>query len=167
MRGLEDLKQLTKVALAEMRTLLLELHPATVLEKDLGTLLQQLADSTTGRTRIPIELEIDGQMNFPEEVQIALYRVAQESLNNVTRHAQATDVSLRFVCSDQHATLTICDNGRGYDTSSNNGGMGLEIMRERITSIGGQLELSSEPRIGTTLTVHWNSKSYGRGKHDI
>jgi signal transduction histidine kinase len=166
MRGLEDLKHLTKAALAEMRTLLLELHPATLVEKDLGSLLQQLADSTTGRTQIPIELKVDGEMNFPENVQIALYRVAQESLNNVSRHAQATKVGLQLVCNDQRATLTIRDNGRGFDVSSNSAGMGLEIMRERITAIGGQLQLHSEPRIGTTITVNWNGESSSRINDD-
>ena len=166
MRGLEDLRQLTKGALAEMRTLLLELHPATLLEKDLSTLLQQLADSTTGRTQIPIEVNVDGQMNFPEDVQIALYRVAQEALNNVSRHAQATEVGLRLVCKHQHATLTIRDNGCGFDASSNGAGMGLEIMRERITAIGGHLQLHSEPRIGTTITVNWNGESSSRGNDD-
>jgi signal transduction histidine kinase len=166
MRGLEDLRQLTKGALAEMRTLLLELHPATLLEKDLGTLLQQLADSTTGRTRVPIELEVDGQMQFPEEVQIAFYRVAQESLNNVFRHAQATKVWLRLVCNDPQATLTIRDDGRGFDVSADAAGMGLEIMRERIVAIGGELELHSESRIGTTITLRWNGHADSRGDDD-
>ncbi len=166
MRGLEDLRQLTKAALAEMRTLLLELHPATLVEKDLSTLLQRLADSTTCRTQIPVELKVDGQMHFPNDVQIALYRVAQESLNNVSRHAQATKVGLHLVCKHRRATLTIHDNGRGFDVSSNGAGMGLEIMRDRITSIGGQLQLHSEPRIGTTITVHWNGESRSKGNDD-
>lgn len=166
MRGLEDLKHLTKAALAEMRTLLLELHPASLVEKDLGSLLQQLADSTTGRTQIPVELHVDGQMSFPENVQIALYRVAQESLNNVSRHAQATVVGLQLVCNDHCATLEIRDNGCGFDVSTNSAGLGLEIMRERITAIGGQLHLHSEPRIGTTITVNWNGESSSRSNDD-
>lgn len=166
MRGLEDLKQLTKGALAEMRTLLLELHPATLLEKDLGTLLQQLADSTTGTTRVPVELEVDGHMHFPEDVKIALYRVAQESLNNVSRHAQATEVEIRLVCNDLYATLTIRDNGRGFDVASNGVGMGLQIMRERITAIGGHVELHSAPQAGTIIAVKWNGQSSNRDDDD-
>ena len=163
MRGLEDLRQLTKGALAEMRTLLLELHPATLREKDLGALLQQLADSTTGRTRIPIELTVAGHMPFPEDVKIAFYRVTQEALNNVSRHAQATEVRLSLVCNDPRAALTIWDNGRGFDVDANTAGMGMEIMRERIAAIGAELEVHSESQTGTTIKVHWSGKSRSKG----
>jgi len=163
MRGLEDLRQLTKGALAEMRTLLLELHPATLREKDLGALLQQLADSTTGRTRIPIELTVAGHMHFPEDVKIAFYRVTQEALNNVSRHAQAKEVRLSLVCNDPRAALTIWDNGRGFDVDANTAGMGMEIMRERIAAIGAELEVHSESQTGTTIKVHWSGKSRSKG----
>jgi len=159
MRGLEELKHLTRGALAEMRTLLLELHPATLLEKDLETLLRQLADSMTGRTRIPIELEIDGTMHFPEEVQIAFYRVAQESLNNISRHAHATKVWLSLVCDAPNATLTIRDDGSGFDVAAHGAGMGLAIMRERVAAIAGELNVHSESKRGTTITLRWNGHS--------
>ncbi len=84
-RGLDDLKLLTKGALAEMRTLLLELRPAALLEKTLGELLQQLAGAAAGRTRMPVDVEIDGDGRLPDEVQVTLYRVAQEALHNVVK----------------------------------------------------------------------------------
>ncbi len=159
MQGLEELKQMTKGALAEMRSLLLELHPATLLSKDLPELLQQLADSTTGRMRVPVDVQIEGFMKVPAAVQLGLYRVAQESLNNVGKHARATQVCLSLVCNDPHTTLIIRDNGRGFDRNAETSGMGLQIMRERVEAIGGRLELQSEPNVGTTITVHWSRES--------
>ncbi len=77
-RGLDDLKLLTKGALAEMRTLLLELRPASLLKKRLGELLHQLGGAATGRTRTPVKVEIESDCRLPEEVQVTFYRVAQE-----------------------------------------------------------------------------------------
>jgi signal transduction histidine kinase len=159
MRGLDDLKLMAKGALAEMRSLLLELHPATLSSKDLSVLLQQLADSSTGRMRVPVDVQIDGFIKVPESVQLALYRVAQESLNNVGKHARATQVWLSLVCRDPHATLTIRDDGRGFDQNTKSSGMGLQIMQERVEAIGGRFELHSETHVGTSITVHWNRDS--------
>jgi len=160
MRGLEDLKHLTKGALAEMRTLLLELRPAALLEKDLGQLLQQLASATAGRTRIPVEVEIEGNPRFPDDVQVTLYRVAQESLNNVVKHAQATQAWIRLVGDENNALLTVRDNGRGLDKIDNShSGMGLAIMRQRIESIGGRLDMVSTSQVGTTVTFRWSGNA--------
>lgn len=156
MRGLDDLKLLTKGALAEMRSLLVELRPAALSEKNLGQLLQQLASATVGRTRIPVELEIEGNARFPEEVKVALYRVAQESLNNVIKHADATQVWMHLGGHANDALLTIRDNGCGYEKNRKSPpGMGLEIMRERMQSIGGRLELDSQTQTGTTVSAVW------------
>ena len=115
---------------------------------------------------MPVEVRVDGTMRFPEDVQIAFYRVAQESLNNVARHAQATKVRLSLICSGPDATLTISDDGRGFDAAANNSGMGLVIMRERIGAIGGDLQVRSESKSGTTITVHWNNQVRNRGNDD-
>lgn len=160
LRGLEDLKQLTTGALAEMRTLLLELRPAALLEKTLGELLQQLASATASRTRIPVDVEIDGDKRLPDVIQVTLFRVAQEGLHNVVKHSQATRVSLRLHFSGHGIELEICDNGVGFDDSIQvPTGLGLEIMQERVSAIGGRLRIESEPQMGTTITVHrlWRS----------
>lgn len=130
-RGLDDLKLLTKGALAEMRTLLLELRPASLLEKTLGELLHQLAGAAAGRTKTPINVAIDGDGRLPEEVQVTFYRVAQEALHNVIKHAQATDVEMGLVCDDGKVVLKIQDNEQGFeDNGSAVTGMGLQIMRD-------------------------------------
>ena len=164
MQGLEDLKVMTKGALAEMRSLLLELHPATLLSKDLPSLLQQLTDSTTGRVRIPVDFKVEGAMDIPDAVQIALYRAAQESLNNIGKHANATQVWLSLVLDEPQITLVVRDNGDGFGDDVDHSGMGLQLMRERIHAIGGRLDLNSQPNVGTTVTVHWSYESSGSGK---
>ena len=88
-RRLAELRELTRGALAEMRTLLLELRPATLTESSLAELLRQLAQAIGGRSRLPIALHIAGERALPPETQIALYRIAQEALNNVGKHAGA------------------------------------------------------------------------------
>ncbi|HYG59384.1 MAG TPA: GAF domain-containing protein, partial [Symbiobacteriaceae bacterium] len=89
-RRLSELRELTRGALAEMRNLLLELRPTALVEAKMGDLLRQLADAITGRARIPVTLRCEGEAKLPPDVQVALYRIAQEALNNVARHAGAT-----------------------------------------------------------------------------
>ena len=82
-RRLEEVRQLSRSALAEMRTLLFELRPAALAEAELGDLLRQLADTITGRGRLPVTVEISSRTTLPSEVKVAFYRIAQEALNNV------------------------------------------------------------------------------------
>jgi signal transduction histidine kinase len=165
-RGLEDLKLLTKGALAEMRTLLLELRPACLLEKTLGELLQQLAGAAAGRTRIPVDVEIAGDARLPDDLQVTLYRTAQEALHNVVKHARASEVKIRLAWDEQNVLLTIHDNGRGFENNgSTTTGMGLEIMRERVRAIQGQLRIESTPQAGTTVEVQWAKRTGRKAKN--
>ena len=98
---LGELRQLTRGALAEMRTLLLELRPAALVEANLGDLLRQLAESVSGRTGIPVTVSLEGcpVPDLPDDVHVALYRIVQEALNNVIKHAQARHAEIRLCCS--------------------------------------------------------------------
>jgi signal transduction histidine kinase len=155
-RGLDDLRQLTKGALAEMRALLLELRPSALLEKSLGELLVQLADATVGRTRMPVTAEVTCDRPLPEEVQIGLYRVAQEALNNVIKHARASRATLGLSGDSEKVILIISDDGRGFAPSSAEPGrLGMQIMRERVRAIGASLNIESAPGKGTTIEVTW------------
>jgi signal transduction histidine kinase len=97
---LGELRHLTRGALAEMRTLLLELRPAALVEANLGDLLRQLAESVSGRSGIPVIVSLEGcpVPDLPDDVHVALYRIAQEALNNVVKHAQATRVAVTLRC---------------------------------------------------------------------
>lgn len=153
-----ELRELTRGALAEMRTLLLELRPTALLEADLGDLLHQLADAVTGRARIPVAVEVEGEARkpLPADVQIAFYRIAQESLNNVAKHSGASQATVALRQTPESVSLKIEDNGRGFDPSvvaSNH--LGLNIMRERAESIGSQLEISSVIGESTRISCRW------------
>jgi signal transduction histidine kinase len=145
---------LTRGALAEMRTLLLELRPAGIAEKPLGVILRQLADAVSSRTRLPISITVEGDECLSSEVQTALYRIAQEALNNVAKHAHATRVSIRLDCTSCEVMLEICDDGQGFDTTKRVPGKhGMGIMYERASSINALLEIKSAPGGGTCISI--------------
>lgn len=156
---LSELRQLTRGALAEMRTLLLELRPSALEESTLSDLLSQLAEAVTGRTGVPVVVQLDETRKLPVNVRVALYRIAQESLNNVVKHSRATRVSiaLRDCCDGNGVILAVKDNGRGFDLESVPAGrLGLSIIRERTQAIGARLTVASRSDQGTTIEVIWS-----------
>ena len=160
---LEELRQLTRGALAEMRTLLLELRPSALAEANLPDLLQQLGEAVGGRSRIPIDVHVDTAIAIPVEVGVALYRIAQEALNNVAKHSGATHASvlLRDCGGDGRERgaleLVVADDGCGFDPkAARSGSLGLGIMAERVESIGARLELRSRPGEGTRVRAVWH-----------
>lgn len=155
-RRLEELRQLTRGALAEMRTLLLELRPTALTEAALGDLLKQLAEAVTGRARLPVALTVECQRTLPPEVQLALYRIAQEALNNVVKHSGASRVEISLRCLGDTVELAVSDDGRGFDVAAvPPDHLGLGIMRERAETIGASLGLRSAPGRGTRVAVVW------------
>jgi PAS domain S-box-containing protein len=131
LQKLEEVRQLTRGALAEMRTLLFELRPAALADADLNDLLRQLAESVTGRARVPVTLDVDGSCEAPTDVKIALYRIAQEALNNIAKHSGATEAKVSLHCSANHILLQITDNGHGFDMSqATSGSFGLNNIKE-------------------------------------
>jgi PAS domain S-box-containing protein len=157
-RSTEELRQLTRGALAEMRTLLLELRPATLTQTRLTDLIKQLCEAFIGRSRLPIKLTLEGDSELPPEVQVAFYRVAQESLNNVFKYARASQVNVNLFVSPSSVRFETCDNGIGFDmTASKPTSLGMRIMRERAEAIGADLFISSTPGSGTCVELTWSS----------
>jgi two-component system nitrate/nitrite sensor histidine kinase NarX len=155
-RRLEELRELTRGALAEMRTLLLELRPSTLVEARLRDLLRQLAESITGRARVPVALEVEGECDLDAEVKVALYRIAQEALNNMAKHAGASEATVRLCCLAGQVELWVRDDGQGFDPASlPPDSLGLGIMRERAEAIGAKLTIESEAGRGTEVSVVW------------
>jgi PAS domain S-box-containing protein len=188
-RRLDELRQLTRGALAEMRTLLLELRPMTLREVELGDLLRQLTEAITGRARVPVTLTVEGNSPLAPDVRVALYRIAQEALNNVAKHAGANQaaVSLRYEETMKRDTerqesrevgghinprtqvlrveLRISDDGRGFNPSQVSADhLGLDIMRERAEAIGALLTIESRVGEGTQVLAVW--KDEGRKVKD-
>ncbi len=156
-KSTEELRQLTRGALAEMRTLLLELRPATLTQTRLGDLIKQLCEAFIGRSRLPIKLTIEGDCTLPPEVQVAVYRIAQESLNNVFKYARATQVNVNLFVSSQNVHFETCDNGIGFDMSTSKPtSLGMRIMRERAEAIAADFEITSMLGSGTCVSVTWN-----------
>jgi PAS domain S-box-containing protein len=155
-KRLAEIRELTRGALAEMRTLLLELRPAALMEADLGVLLHQLGESVTGRTRIPVRVEVEGRYDMPAEVKVALYRISQEALNNAAKHSGASLVIVNLMYKADAVVLNIADNGKGYDMNVIlPDSLGVGIMRERARNIGAAIEMQSKIGNGTQITVIW------------
>jgi PAS domain S-box-containing protein len=160
MARLSDLRQLTRSALAEMRSLLYELRPYVLAKTEMSELLHQLGEGLRGRAQVEVEVIVALSGTLPAEAQMAFYRIAQESTNNIAKHAQAHHVliALQPVSDSQPdiLRLTIQDDGVGFLPHSKSATMlGLEIMRERADDIGADLVIASEPGTGTTITVEW------------
>ena len=137
-RSLEHLDAMTQAALAEMRTLLLELRPDTLFESNLGDLLRQLAEAYRSRVAAPIEIDVDAAPFLPREVHLAFYRVAQEALSNISKNASAPKVSVTL---------------RASEASDEQ--LGTTVMRERAVAIGAALTVESATGRGTVVTIEW------------
>ena len=153
---LEDLRRLTRGAMAEMRALLAELRPSTLTDAELGDLLVLLGNGFTGRTNIPAHVTAEGHGILPAEVQVAIYRICQEALNNVAKHAGASAVEISLKHEGNGIELRIQDNGCGFDPGEAiSGHYGLSMMRERAEAVRAVLSIISEPGRGTELVIHW------------
>ena len=164
-RCVRELQRLTWGALAEMRTVLVELRPAAITEMDLAELLQQLAQAATARTPVlEVEVSIEGQRSLPADAQVVFYRVAQEALSNIVKHADAQHVQMHLVRRPEGVELTVSDDGRGFDPQATAAGhLGVAIMRERVESIGGLFSITSGSGSGTRLTVAWSDEQASGG----
>jgi PAS domain S-box-containing protein len=157
-QNLEQLETLIHGALAEMRTLVLELRHDGFAEKNISQLIDLLVESTRARTHAKVVLNVDSSCSPPQDVAIALYRITQESLNNVVKHALASEVFVELTCDLKGVILTIKDDGRGFDPSVVPAGhFGLNIMRERSLGIGANIKIESEVDGGTLVTVSWSA----------
>lgn len=156
-RSLEDLRRLTRGAMAEMRALLAELRPLVLTDSDLRDLLRQLGDALTGRTDISVALSVTGKArSLPSDVQVAIYRLCQEALSNVGKHAQAQHVTIALAYGAADLRLYIEDDGSGFDLAALHPGRhGLGMMRERAAAIGAALQVTSRPGGGTRIMIQW------------
>jgi two-component system nitrate/nitrite sensor histidine kinase NarX len=158
-RALEELRLWTRGALAEMRTLLLELRPAALIEKSLADLVRQLGEVAATRARVAVSFGADCDSELPDDVKLAFYRIAQEALNNMVKHSRADKVTIHLIIAPREGQLTIADNGRGFEGAAmSNGQLGMGIMRERAESVGARLSIRSIPAGGTTVRVSWRQQ---------
>ncbi len=143
---------------AELRTLINELRPVNLEEEDLGNALRRHAASLRFSSHAEVSVSIDGEADhLALSIQRNINRIAQEALSNVARHAQATRVQIRLNIDDSVVTLTIEDNGKGFDSQSvarsSTKSLGLISIRERTEMMGGALVIRSMQDLGTHISV--------------
>ena len=159
-KAVEELRRLTRGSLAGMRTMLLEMRGDALTQTPLPELLRHLVEAGGGRIGADVRLNVEGRrQQLPPDVQTALYRIAQEALNNVARHAGASEIWVDLRLSDHRVRLEIGDDGRGFDPGAESAGhFGLQNMRERAEAIGGRFGIETGPGRGTVVTVEWPLK---------
>jgi signal transduction histidine kinase len=155
-RNVEDVERLTRGALAQMRTLLLEMRPQALEQASLAALLEQLVAATEGRTLTDVELTIAGSRQLPADVTVALYRITQEALRNIEHHTEAGSAWVTLDLGGAGVKLVVGDDGGGFDpVRVPPERLGLTIMRERAESAGVHLSVASAAREGTVITAEW------------
>jgi PAS domain S-box-containing protein len=151
-----ELRRLSRGALAGMRTMLIEMRAGGLTDTPLPELLRHLVEASGSRFGADVHLTTSGRLRLPPEVQTALYRIAQEALNNVARHAQASRAWVDLRLDDDGARLEVGDDGHGFEQSHNGAGhFGLVNMHERAAAIGAALSVDSSGGHGTVVTVEW------------
>jgi two-component system sensor histidine kinase UhpB len=155
--GLQQLTRLAQRTLESVHTLSLQLRPAVLDDLGLHAALRWLAEDCRARLRIDVDLHLEpgtrGRGGYSPLYETTLFRVAQESLTNVARHAQASHVILALLEDAAQVTLRIEDNGRGYQAARQSAGLGIRGMRERVALLSGTFCLVSQPGSGTTVEV--------------
>jgi len=159
---LEDSNLLLRNTVDAIRNVMAELRPHTLDEYGLPAALRSLAAGFSKRTGIQVAFDGDpARTGLPKTVDLAMFRIVQEALNNIAKHSNANRVEIAISRRNGHATLSVRDNGVGFDPenveSSEGSGWGLLIMRERAESVGARFSLKAEPNAGVNVLVEYNS----------
>jgi signal transduction histidine kinase len=157
-QGLAQIHQLSRIALSELRILLFELRPDNLLRSKLSDLFRQLTKTLSIRVNIKVELILNETVQLPPNVHLTFYRIAQEALNNIIKHAQANEIIITLDVNKHTGQLIIQDNGQGFEADeSDTQGFGLRNMQERAKSINADFIVTSTPQTGTKLTLFWQN----------
>jgi len=156
-QALEYVQNLAEAGLAEMRALIFELRPEVLEQEGLAAALRKQVEALEVRHEVRAEFVTDDGLKpftLPFATKQALYRIVQEALHNVVKHARAENVQVRLNSQGNYVVLTIKDDGNGFDTQQEfPGHLGLKSMRERSLSLGGTFSVESAPEQGTIISV--------------
>ena len=154
-KSVSEVRELVVATLQDVRRLAVELRPKALDDFGLVPALERLVQTFSEATGISVDLEAGlGEDRLPAELETTLYRITQEALTNVVKHAEAQSVSVLLVRREGSVTTVIEDDGRGFDpTSTREDGLGLLGMHERVALHDGRLQLEASPGAGTTLVV--------------
>lgn len=152
--SLDYVLSLAKATHAEMRSLIFALHPESLESEGIVEALSRRAAAITARHELQIETRLCAEPNVSLEIKEALYRIAQEALHNIVKHAHADRCQLSLLEHQEAIVLEVIDDGIGFDASTTfPGHLGLHSMRERAIHLGGTLEIRSIPAEGTLVQV--------------
>ncbi|HEX6477642.1 MAG TPA: sensor histidine kinase [Ktedonobacteraceae bacterium] len=157
--GLNNLTRLSQDTLENIRTLAQQLRPGVLDDLGLHAAFRWLAEDSRQRLQLPVELHLENVENILKEsdcsalYETTLFRIAQESLTNVARHAHAQHISISLTHEQQHICLQISDDGCGFDSSQRHAGLGIAGMRERAALLDGNITVRTLPGQGTTVEV--------------
>jgi PAS domain S-box-containing protein len=151
---IDHIRSLAQAAMAEMRALIFELRPESLENEGLVAALTKQVAATRVRHYLDVSAQLCAEPDLPLDVKEAIYRIAQESLHNIVKHARASRIDISLNCEDGFVTLELQDNGVGFDTSGQfPGHLGLHSMRERATRFGGTFTIESSRGHGTRTQV--------------
>jgi signal transduction histidine kinase len=150
----------------DMHRIAWELGPAALEELDLPTALSNYAEEWSGHSRVPVQFRCTGpwEGRLPPQVETTLYRVVQEALTNVAKHAQADHVDVRVTEAYGVVDVQICDDGTGFDARATASGFGLLGIRERLAVVRGSVRIDTSPQAGTTVHARIPVLSARRGR---
>jgi signal transduction histidine kinase len=153
---IELLAVMTRNALLEMRSMAFELQPETLLNTELSAVMKQLCDTFSLKTGIPVVFKVSDKIVLTSEVQFTFYRVVQEALSNIEKHANAKEVSVSLSQENNEIQLKVADNGAGFDPhmiTAGNCRRGLCAVRERVRKIQADLIINSTVGQGTEIVL--------------
>jgi len=152
---LDEIKKAAREGLGEMRLLIFELRPPVLEKEGLTAALETRLYAVEKRAGLAVTLKSDLDGSLPKAVEESLYRIAQEGLNNILKHAQATQVQVNLHQTRQQVILEIIDNGLGFNLQEGleSGGMGLTGMQNRVLDLDGRLDIETHPGEGTRLYI--------------
>jgi signal transduction histidine kinase len=153
--NLQVLKAMALEALAEMRLLIYELRPSVFEQEGLIAAIQNRLDAVEGRIGLGTKFVIEGDISLSPKIEEGLYRITQEALNNVLKHAHARSVTINLVQDEHGVSLEIADDGTGFDPvqAAEEGGLGLRGMQERAQDLEAEFEIISQVGSGTKVIV--------------
>ena len=152
--GVASVRELVVSTLQNVRRLALELRPAALDDFGLGPALERLVQTVRQDTAVEVDLEIAmGDERLPADVETTMYRIVQEALTNIAKHAGATRISVLLTRKERAVVVVIEDDGGGFDPDAATTGLGLTGMRERVTLLGGRLRVEASRGRGTTVAA--------------
>lgn len=153
--NLQEVRNMAREAMYDMRLLVFELRPFMLETEGLASALRARLAAVEGRSGLKTQVLVEDERRLPIVIEEELYRIAQEGLNNVVKHAEATQVQIQLKYDENTVSLEMIDDGKGFkpEAANQSGGFGLQGIKERVQQLGGTMKIESAPRNGTRLSI--------------